>query len=247
MPKLSTIDDISKLTIPSIYIKKFLKNEIQIKEYKIFDDKKDDKKEDNFISIGNSQYVLSKSIELMISYLINESIIFMDKGDLGLYDLSFKDIKNAIYQNNELLDNFKELLFDYKPEMNYNVLENKDLISFIDKINKNIKIQNSAINFLQYLINYYCCKFLYYSYCIMKEFNRMRINSSIISICWNILFKGKYHDRIFKEMEEIIALIDTFKKEKKEKDEEKKNKKEEENKKIEEENKKVEIKEEVNN
>ena len=113
MPKLSTLDLNSKLLIPSFIIKKFLKNEIKLKNYTINikdDDKK--KKDNNYISIGNSQYVLTKSIESMINYIISETIIDLKKGNLGLYFLRQKyNIFLQVHNNVVTLCN---LLFFYK-------------------------------------------------------------------------------------------------------------------------------------
>lgn len=225
MPKLSTLDISSKLLIPSSFIKKFLKNEIQLNNYviNIKDEKKEDKKKDkNYISVGNSQYVLTKSIETMIKFIISETIIDLNKSKLGLYELSYIDIENAIYKNDELKNNFLSLILNYNSDIQYNVLENKDLINFIDSINENMKINIDAINFIQYLINYYCCRFLKIAYVVMNEYNKLRINSTIITICWKIMFIGRYQERIIKEMENIIRIIDKIRKEKKDKKEEEK-------------------------
>ena len=216
MPK-SSIDILTNLNFPSSQVKKFLKTEIQIKNYKVGE---------NYISIGNSQHVLTKSIESLIYCIIDESIIYLTKSNMGLYELKFKDISSAIYQNEELKENFLSLLLKYNKDLHYSVVNNKDLSLFIDNINKNIKINNDVINFIQYLINYYCCSFLKYSYIIMINFHRTRINSMIIKICWSILFVGKFHDRLFKELEDTIKSITDYK-EKEAKEKESKDKKEE--------------------
>ncbi len=56
----------------------------------------------------------------------------------------------------------------------------------------------------------------------MKEYNKIRINSSIIKICLNVMFSGKYYCRIIKETEEMVSMIDSFREEKKQENEKKK-------------------------
>ena len=89
-------------------------------------------------------------------------------------------------------------------------------------MDNNVKVENDAINFIQYLINCYCCKFIKIAYSIMKEYNKIRINSSIIKICLNVMFSGKYYCRIIKETEEMVSMIDSFREEKKQENEKKK-------------------------
>ena len=236
MPKLSILDRYTKLSFPSSLVKKFMVSEIKNKSYvidNVKDDKKDklakenktekdDKKEIQFISVSNSHLIITKLIESLINYLITESVLYKTKSNVGLYELQYRDIETAIYKNNELKENFIYSVFNYQPDIHYEVIDNKELIKYLNDIDNNVKVENDAINFIQYLINCYCCKFIKIAYSIMKEYNKIRINSSIIKICLNVMFNGKYYCRIIKETEEMVSLIDTFREEKKQENEKKK-------------------------
>lgn len=234
MPKLSILDRYTKLSFPSSLVKKFMVSEIKNKSYvinNVKDDKKDklvnedkteNKKEIQFISVSNSHLIITKLIESLINYLITESVLYKTKSNVGLYELQYRDIETAIYKNNELKENFIYSVFNYQPDIHYEVIDNKELIKYLNDIDNNVKVENDAINFIQYLINCYCCKFIKIAYSIMKEYNKIRINSSIIKICLNVMFNGKYYCRIIKETEEMVSLIDTFREEKKQENEKKK-------------------------
>lgn len=221
MPKLSSIDSFTKLSFPSSLIKKFMNSEIERKNYSIKG------KEEQLISIGNSQLIITKSIEALISYIITEARLHLTKTNLGLYELQYIDIENAIYKNDELRENFLNVVLKYDKNIHYLVIDNKELINYLDTVDKNVKINNDVINFIQYLINYYCCEFLRIAFIVMKEYNKLRINSTIITICWNVMFIGKYHTRLMKDMEEMVNMIDNFKEEKRKEKEEKDGEKEE--------------------
>lgn len=222
MPKLNKQDEYTKLNIPSSIIKRFMNDIIDKQSYQISTiDTKDKEhpitKKQN-ISICSSYLIITASVESLISYIITEASLFINsKSNDGLYELTYDDIETAIYKNDELRENFLKIIQCYNKNLNFNVIENKILNDFIDKIDKNIKLNKNVINFLQYLINYYCCEFLRISYSIMIEFNKLRITSSIIKSCWNIMFIGKYNARLMKEFEEKIMLIDKFKEERKNK------------------------------
>lgn len=237
MPKLSILDRYTKLSFPSSLVKKFMVSEIKNKSYVIDtikeknnklkkDDKteKDDKeiKEVQFISVSNSHLIITKLIESLINYLITESVLYKTKSNVGLYELQYRDIETAIYKNNELKENFIYSVFNYQSDIHYEVIDNKELVKYLNDIDNNIKVENDAINFIQYLINCYCCKFIKIAYSIMKEYNKIRINSSIIKICLNVMFNGKYYYRIIKETEEMVSMIDSFREEKKQENEKKK-------------------------
>lgn len=228
MPKLSVLDRYTKLSFPSSLVKKFMVSEIKNKSYvidNVKDDKKDikeDKKEIQFISVSNSHLIITKLIESLINYLITESVLYKTKSNVGLYELQYIDIETAIYKNNELKENFIYSVFNYQSDIHYEVIDNKELIKYLNDIDNNVKVENDAINFIQYLINCYCCKFIKIAYSIMKEYNKIRINSSIIKICLNVMFNGKYYCRIIKETEEMVSLIDSFREEKKQENEKKK-------------------------
>lgn len=228
MPKLSVLDRYTKLSFPSSLVKKFMVSEIKNKSYvidNVKDDKKDtkeDKKEIQFISVSNSHLIITKLIESLINYLITESVLYKTKSNVGLYELQYRDIETAIYKNNELKENFIYSVFNYQSDIHYEVIDNKELIKYLNDIDNNVKVENDAINFIQYLINCYCCKFIKIAYSIMKEYNKIRINSSIIKICLNVMFNGKYYCRIIKETEEMVSLIDSFREEKKQENEKKK-------------------------
>lgn len=237
MPKLSILDRYTKLSFPSSLVKKFMVSEIKNKSYVIDtvkekndklkkDDKteKDDKeiKEVQFISISNSHLIITKLIESLINYLITESVLYKTKSNVGLYELQYRDIETAIYKNNELKENFIYSVFNYQSDIHYEVIDNKELVKYLNDIDNNVKVENDAINFIQYLINCYCCKFIKIAYSIMKEYNKIRINSSIIKICLNVMFSGKYYCRIIKETEEMVSMIDSFREEKKQENEKKK-------------------------
>ena len=232
MPKLSVLDRYTKLSFPSSLVKKFMVSEIKNKSYvidNVKDDKKDtkedkteNKKEIQFISVSNSHLIITKLIESLINYLITESVLYKTKSNVGLYELQYRDIETAIYKNNELKENFIYSVFNYQSDIHYEVIDNKELIKYLNDIDNNVKVENDAINFIQYLINCYCCKFIKIAYSIMKEYNKIRINSSIIKICLNVMFNGKYYCRIIKETEEMVSLIDSFREEKKQENEKKK-------------------------
>ena len=236
MPKLSILDRYTKLSFPSSLVKKFMVSEIKNKSYVIDtvkekNDKKDDKKEDNktekdkeiqFISVSNSHLIITKLIESLINYLITESVLYKTKSNVGLYELQYRDIETAIYKNNELKENFIYSVFNYQSDIHYEVIDNKELVKYLNDMDNNVKVENDAINFIQYLINCYCCKFIKIAYSIMKEYNKIRINSSIIKICLNVMFSGKYYCRIIKETEEMVSMIDSFREEKKQENEKKK-------------------------
>lgn len=233
MPKLSILDRYTKLSFPSSLIKKFMTAEIKnklcvienVKDQKNDKIKKDDKTEKDevqFISVSNSHLIITKLIESLINYLITESVLYKTKSNVGLYELQYRDIETAIYKNNELKENFIYSVFNYQSDIHYEVIDNKELIKYLNDIDNNIKVENDAINFIQYLINCYCCKFIKIAYSIMKEYNKIRINSSIIKICLNVMFSGKYYCRIIKETEEMVSMIDSFREEKKQENEKKK-------------------------
>ena len=237
MPKLSILDRYTKLSFPSSLVKKFMVSEIKNKSYVIDtvkekndklkkDDKteKDDKeiKEVQFISVSNSHLIITKLIESLINYLITESVLYKTKSNVGLYELQYRDIETAIYKNNELKENFIYSVFNYQSDIHYEVIDNKELVKYLNDIDNNVKVENDTINFIQYLINCYCCKFIKIAYSIMKEYNKIRINSSIIKICLNVMFSGKYYCRIIKETEEMVSMIDSFREEKKQENEKKK-------------------------
>lgn len=232
MPKLSVLDRYTKLSFPSSLVKKFMVSEIKNKSYvidNVKEDKKDtkenkteNKREIQFISVSNSHLIITKLIESLINYLITESVLYKTKSNVGLYELQYRDIETAIYKNNELKENFIYSVFNYQPDIHYEVIDNKELIKYLNDIDNNVKVENDAINFIQYLINCYCCKFIKIAYSIMKEYNKIRINSSIIKICLNVMFNGKYYCRIIKETEEMVSMIDTFREEKKQENEKKK-------------------------
>lgn len=237
MPKLSILDRYTKLSFPSSLVKKFMVSEIKNKSY-VIDTvkekndklKKDDKtekdnkeiKEVQFISVSNSHLIITKLIESLINYLITESVLYKTKSNVGLYELQYRDIETAIYKNNELKENFIYSVFNYQSDIHYEVIDNKELVKYLNDIDNNVKVENDAINFIQYLINCYCCKFIKIAYSIMKEYNKIRINSSIIKICLNVMFSGKYYCRIIKETEEMVSMIDSFREEKKQENEKKK-------------------------
>lgn len=213
MVKLTSIDRFTKLSFPSSLLKKFMISEIQNKKYTIGE---------NNISVGNSHLILTKSIESLLSFIISEATIYLTKSNVGLYELHCKDIIDAIYKSPELSDNFLSIVLKYDKDVHYCVIDNKELLKFLDTIDNNIKIDIDAINFIQYLINRMICSFMKTAYYIMKEYNKIRINGTIIRICWNVIFVGKYHDRLIKEMEEMIGMIDDFREKNKEEKEEKK-------------------------
>lgn len=218
--KLSAIDKFTNLKFSSVLIKKFLLSEIQTKQYKL--------KDDLFISLCNSQIIITKIIDILISYVINEASLNISKSKLGLYDMHYEDIENAIYKNKELKMNFLNVLLSYDNKIHYGVIEDKQLLSFLDMINLNIKVNKDALNFIQYLINYICCEFLRISFNVMKEMHKIRINSSIIKICFNIMFIGDFNKRLIKELEDMIGLIDKYKEINKEETKNDKDKNEEE-------------------